>query len=330
MISPLPSELSPKKSPANTLSYTNGKLLKECTRKYQLLHLKQYYEETNVHFSFGRAVGAGFAEAVVQGDLEKGLLATALNYVPYASTEKKNLHSALVAVATLFQHWEDNDLSSLYEVIATERAFRLSFLPKRDRMSFISERERLLFYDGHIDLLLKHRYSGALAVLDVKTTQWNQKNLYPIYFNASQVTVYGAVTQYLQYCDQHPEGSRYSPPSNEIKPVPFERLYFTAQLTSNACRPHWNVYPTDAKVVLSALDYVQDTLLRLEHLPAEAEPWSMNGEACLSYGRPCPLLYDCDSDQARNAPLNLKPLLPSVPDSEIIRLKDVIDFWKRS
>ena len=213
-------------SSLDTLSYTTSKLLKECPRKYFLTYVNHFHEEMNVHFSFGRAVGAGIATALLKNSLFEGYKALLLAYDPYISSEKKNLTSAARALQTLWEFWHNEELHLRYEPIAMEQNFKIHILSN-------------LSYIGHLDLHLRDRLTKKPGVLDVKTTQWNRMDLRPVWQNSSQVTLYGAALLTHQGVSWE-EG--------------FNRLYLVAQIQqSGAIKPHFYSYPTSEEDVTEAI-----------------------------------------------------------------------------
>lgn len=280
----------------NTLSYTTGKELEKCQRKYQLLYVKQMITEPNPHFSFGRAVGAGFATYVFEG-LDAAYLDTFIAYTPYLTTPLKTMGSALRGVRMLAEHWENEGFAENYEPIAKEQSFELKL-------------ESGCSYIGHIDLTLAHKYTGTKTVLDVKTTQWNSGDAPPNFQNADQAIIYGAVQKQLSGGNAEP----------------FTRLYFVLKLLrSGIIKPTlipFKTYPDDVREAWTHVRKLESDL----HFAKMANNFVINGESCMAFSKPCPFLDNCKSQHTLTIPDNPAPSL-SQEFSAVITAEEFEDFW---
>ena len=291
----------------DTVSYTTLKTFTSCARLYYLTYVNQYHNDReNPHFSFGRALGAGFARTLIHS-LSEGYYDLFMAYHPYLSTPKKNLTNACRALQTLNDYWIAEGYSERYTAVQTEQSFRIQC--PQQKMNYI----------GHSDLILLDNLTGEYAIGEIKSTQLNMKDLSPLYQNTTQATLYGA-TLLAHHA------------SREARVASFDRLYIVAQITnSGKIVPHIYKFPTTSVEVTEAFLFVTSNLdhfFRAKYI----NDWAMNGESCFSFNKPCPLLGQCNSDTIRSIPANPSPT--HHPDDKPFdietSLSQVIDYWQSS
>ena len=180
------------------LSYSSLLTLHACPRKYELSKLARdkASDSRSVTFAFGHAVGAGIQSYLLDQDLDKAILAAFLAYdydlldEGWASEQraKKSFATAVLAIQKFEQVYKLSDLHQ-YEVavINDQPAIELSFsIQLLD--GFI--------YRGYVDAVLRHRYSGELLVLELKTTSGTAVNE-ASYKNSAQALGYSIVLDSL-------------------------------------------------------------------------------------------------------------------------------------
>lgn len=187
------------------LSYSSVLTLHSCPRKYELSKLaKDAAGNTrSVTFAFGHAMGAGIQEymlALTQGIQEqqafdKAMLAAFLAY-DYDLLEagwdsevraKKSFATSILALHHFRQVratgvLADYDVAIINGVPACELSFRIKLMD-----DFV--------YRGYMDMVLKHKHTGELMVLELKSTSVssNEAN----YKNSSQALGYSVILDSL-------------------------------------------------------------------------------------------------------------------------------------
>jgi hypothetical protein len=246
------------------LSYSTLETLYTCERKYQLEHLlvNGIPRGENEHFSFGHCIGDGIAHYMVHQDREAALASAWLSYWPQIETDKKNQAKAIVTLEVAFNAL-DNVLQD-YEVVffegkpAVELSFRLNV-------------DDFYYYAGHIDIVVRNKWTGKYFIFEVKTTGLDLHDISPLYANSGQALGYSIildrivgeeVTNYgVLYCVCQ-LGKGYTP---QVKILPFEKNLLD--------RLNW----------FMSLGMDVERLKRMEELGV----YPKRGGSCLQYMRPC-------------------------------------------
>jgi hypothetical protein len=238
--------------------------LETCERMYQLEHVlaNGAAREESEHFSFGHGFGEGVAHYLVNQDKDAALLTAWLAYWPQIETEKKNQAKCLNALNVAFPHL-DNILQD-YEVVefegkaAVELNFRLNI-------------DKTYYFAGHIDVVLKNKWSGIYFIFEVKTTGLNLHDIDPLYKNSGQALGYSIAMDRIV-------GEKLSS---------YGIIYFVAQLGKDYT-PQIKVLPYN-KTLLDRLNWFMTLGLDVEklHRMAELDAYPKRGNSCLNYMRPC-------------------------------------------
>lgn len=154
------------------LSYSGLGEFHGCPRKFQLDKLftrtEEHYVENggNVTFAYGHAVGEGMQQALLGKSRDEILwnmfIAWDADLLKEESRTKKSIAFAVVAIDKFLAYMQLSDLTE-YEVatingkLAVELSFRIT-LPD----GFV--------YRGYIDVVLRHKVTGEIIVLELKTT----------------------------------------------------------------------------------------------------------------------------------------------------------------
>lgn len=190
-------------SNCNVRSYSTTQTFHSCPKEYELYKLKSAARtserEHNVTFAFGHSVGAGVAtfdetQSITQA-IWSAFLAWDIDLLDEevkmrAGREYKTGKSFAEAIFALelyeeFYHTE-TDLPD-YEVVKNEATIAIDF-------------EDGHFYTGHIDTLLKNKYSGRYRVKENKTS--SMANIDPaMYGNSDQALSYSVVIDQLGGAD---------------------------------------------------------------------------------------------------------------------------------
>jgi len=157
------------------ISYSSVLNLHSCPRRFQLSKLQEKVSldsegnplpETNVTFAYGHAVGAGIQEYLLSQDLFRAVWKAFLEWdadlLDEETKAQKSIWFAVHAVEKFVPVYNGTHLDE-YELCYVDNlpAIELSFsivLPN----GFI--------YRGFVDAVLKHKHTGQLLVLELKTT----------------------------------------------------------------------------------------------------------------------------------------------------------------
>lgn len=273
-------------SNGNVTSYSLLSNLHECPRKYELEKLQANHPSQvaavefgpNLDFAYGHAVGAGIQTYAATGDLTASILAAMLAWKAPWDAEKltrqgggtgKSLAFATLAVEKFSYWWRENMWD--WEVVVLPGG------KKAVELAFAIDTNNGKYHFGHIDVLLRSRSSGKLAVWEGKTTGYEQVDE-ATYGNSNQALGYSVVVDAIAKAIGA-DGSEYevlyivySSKSREFQLLPFGK--------SRAQRAEW------LQDIL--LDHASiDTYDRISFYPKR-------GENCINrYGRTCNWYGQC-------------------------------------
>jgi hypothetical protein len=255
------------------LSYSSILTLHSCPRKYQLYKLRTTHKseqsaKSSLTFAFGHFVGEAVQLALQELSYEeiiwKQFFSWPLDLFAENEKLKKSFFSAIMALKRFISIRADGALAG-YEVVsindkpACELSFCIQF-PDGFR------------YRGHVDVVLQHRGTGKVIVLELKTTGMSTTNPSK-YKNSAQAIGYSIVLDHI-----FPELSsyevlylEYNTKSGEYTPIPFTKTFLQRAL------------------------WIRELLLDIETIKAyeEAEIYPMHGESCTSWGRDCEYINSC-------------------------------------
>jgi len=251
------------------LSYSFLQSLHTCERKFQLDHLLAgSVEEHSSTFSFGHAFGIGVASYLVHQDPNKAIFLAWLAYWPVIEDEKKNWAKCYCALQAAFSRLDD--LLQDYEIVsfdgkpAVELAFKLNI-------------DAVYYFAGHIDVVIKNKWTGLYYVFECKHTGLLLHDIAPLYKNSSQALGYSIALDRIVGEEQSHYGV----------------LYFVAQLAKDySCTIH--VLPYD-KTLLDRLNWFVTLGLDVKHLKEMAVLgiYPQRGGNCLQYNKPCKHFGTC-------------------------------------
>ena len=244
-----------------------------CERKFQLDRLlvnsipKQEYATT----VFGKAFGAGVAEYMISQDVDKAIFTLYTSYWPVLEDEKRTeevcaalLLATIPKLDNLLQDWE---VAYFNNKPSAELSFRLNI---DDRFYFV----------GYIDLVIKNKWTGRSAIMEVKTTALNLFDLSPLYQNSGQALGYSIVLDKIVGESQ----SEY------------DVLYLVGQIgAGNGFSPniHTLLYPKNLQDRMNWFITLGMDVQRL-HTMLENNIFPMRGSNCLQYMKGCPHLGVCN------------------------------------
>lgn len=254
------------------ISFSSLGTLHECPRKFQLNRLNaaktELREEESITFNYGHIVGTGI-QLVMQGFTEdqiliRLLLDWKLDLFTTNPKQHKSFWEAVYAVQKFLIIREAGFLND-YELVywndtpAVELSFRITF-PDGFR------------FRGFVDVVLKHKVTGEVMVLENKTTSFTTV-IEAQYKNSAQGIGYSVVLDVL-----FPGINSYSvlyliykTKDREFIPMPFTKLYLQRAL------------------------WIKELLLDIEtiKLYEEAQVYPMRGESCYNWYRECEYINSC-------------------------------------
>lgn len=264
------------------LSHSSLLTLHLCPRKYELYKLNSRDTEeddinSEITFSYGHAVGAGIQSILQYDDEDKAILAAFLAWdVDLDASnpkQKKSFPEAVWAIQRFYHlvhsHYAEMPNLDEYELVyyngkpAIELSFRIT-LPDG------------FTYRAYIDAVLRHRESGKILVLELKTSSWQPNHA--MYKNSFQALGYSVVLDTM-----FPGLSSYT-------------VFYVAYHTKSK-----EYYPFEfTKNLLQRANWLQSLLLDLNivQLYAEYNHFPTHGESCFSFGKECEYFGMCELDRS--------------------------------
>jgi Holliday junction resolvase-like predicted endonuclease len=220
------------------LSYSSNLLLHECPRKFELykrsavVELKsiEVEESEELTFDFGKAVGYGVQQILLGTQLKEIIFNLFIggwtqDILSVDEKRKKSFAFAIIALQK-FQHLRNSGFLAGFEVAsfhgkpAIELAFRIN-LPDGFK------------YRGFVDVVLINRTTGAIVVVEVKTSSGNL--IHASFRNSAQAISYSVVLDYIA-----PDVSSYQvlylvykTKDMEFEPIPYPKSYLQRALWLN-------------------------------------------------------------------------------------------------
>lgn len=292
------------------LSYSSLTTLHTCPRKFQLYKLNSKAESAEdvsgtVTFAYGHAVGAGI-QAILEGKSETDWMMAAFlqwggDLLWENKKQNKSFWGAMVALKQFASMYANNYLDG-YELVMYEGK-------PACELSFIIHMPDGFKYRGYVDAVLRHKVTGEVMVLEVKTT--NATTVNPAqYKNSAQAIGYSIVLDVL-----FPELSSY------------KVLYLVYQTKSES----YVQLPFDKSYYSRAL-WIRELLLDIELIKMyeQVDIYPMHGENCYDFFRECEYLQLCTlSTENLTKPLTQSgydKLMSDLTKFQIqITLQDLID-----
>lgn len=261
------------------LSYSGLQTLHACPRLFQLSRLNATTDssdtaEESLTFLYGHTVGTGIQD-IFLGLSEERVLFNAflgwhLDLFAENIKQKKSFWTAMLAIQQFYRvaksgAFKDYELVYHNEKPAIEFSFRVN----------LGDGFRLR---GFVDVILRHRISGEVVVLEIKTS--SAVNVNPAtYKNSSQALGYSVVLDVL-----FPSLSSYKVIYYIwlTKSLTFERFDFTKSYIQRAL-------------------WIREILLEKEKIQMyeAAGVYPMHGESCFNWYRECKFLNLCTMSTAR-------------------------------
>lgn len=264
----------------DAISYSILSSLHSCPRRYVLEKIAANAQaedgedsgHTNIDFVFGHSVGAGVQAFLAFGTTEAALYAAFLSWrgswdlgrEDYNRRKNKTIERACLAVEA-FTYFQTAALGE-WEVFRGARgtpAIELSFA-----LDFGKS-----VYFGHIDLILRNRRTGRIAIGEIKTSGYSNPDE-ALYRNSGQALGYSLVLDQI---------------------VGHEADYDVHYLVYSATKEEW-VYLPFAKSSSQKLEWVQDRLIDIGHIQQyhALQHFPKNGANCMQFNRRCQFFGQCE------------------------------------
>jgi len=256
------------------LSYSSINTLHSCPRKFQLYKLRTTYREEErakqtITFAFGHVVGEALQLALTEGVSEEKIvfqmfLSWHTDLFAVDEKGKKSFWDAIIALRRFLSLRASGFLDD-YELVyyqgkpACELSFCINF-PDGFR------------YRGYVDAVLSHRITGAVLVLECKTT--GSATINPAtYKNSAQAIGYSIVLDSL-----FPELSSY------------DVLYLVYKTKDQ----EYVTFPFTKTYLQRAL-WIRELMLDIEMIKMyeAAGVYPMHGESCFDFYHECEYINSC-------------------------------------
>lgn len=261
------------------LSYSSLKTLHACPRKYELDKKTDKIDdlevtEQNITFAFGHTVGIG-VQSLFEGKSMEQVVFDMFNMWRldiFAENEKKgkSLWFAIQAIKYLDMQME---FFSEYELVYYTGKDGTS-KPAIELGSIIACPDGF-FFRGYIDVVLRHRLTGEITVIEVKTTGAREAKEAE-YRNSAQALGYSVVLDSI---------------------VPGHSSYQVIYLVFSSTSQQWEILPFE-KTLVQRARWIQDILLDIERIKMyhDIGYFPMYGESCFDYFRECEYYGTCHLD----------------------------------
>lgn len=293
-------------SHGNVTSYSLLSELHECPRRFELNKLQANSEapldtgEVNLDFAFGHAIGAGIQTFAATQSIVAGQFAAFMAWKAPWDADKinaqgrstgKNLTVATAAVEAFATFWEE-ELSD-WEVLT------INGKPAVE-LAFAVDMQNGFYHFGHVDVVLRSRTTGRLAVWEGKSTAFENVNE-ATYGNSNQALGYSVVVDAIAQ-KIGADGSDY------------EVLYIIYSTTARK----FQLLPF-GKSRSQRAEWLQDTLLDHANIQTYQRIgfYPKRGESCInSYRRQCYWYGQCHMQNSSLFPGTVAKTLTDVHDVE--------------
>lgn len=282
------------------LSYSSTVTLHRCPRKFQLEKLaEENLRTSSVTFAFGHAVGLGIQMTLENRSQQEILMGMFqiwnVDLLDAEEKDKKSFWHAIHAVQK-FAALRDSPLLADYELAyfngkpAVELSFRISMMDG-------------FRYRGFVDVVLRHKVTGELMVLELKTTKFSRVDEAQ-YKNSAQAIGYSIVLDAIAagQSDYKVLYLIYKSTTCEFEPMVFRKSY--------SQRAIW------------IQQLIMDVQL-VEYYEASGM-YPMHGESCYDFFRPCDYFGVCGLSTDKLVNLN-KPYVPEDDFMLELNLLDLLD-----
>jgi len=294
------------------LSYSSIDTLNRCDREFQLYRMSAKSadptQQDEITFAFGHLVGAGICMAV-RGMEENDIILELFfkwwkpDLLAENERQKKSFFYGIYAVQKFCALYRMGAILKEYEIVEVTD-------DNGDKIPAVELACKINFPDGfqyrlYMDMVLRHRETGEILVLENKTTSLSPVQP-AIYKNSDQGLGYAVVLDTI-----FPELSSYKvlylvydTKAMEFEPLPF--------IKTHGMRALW----------------IQSTLNRIDRIKTnERSIYPMNGSSCLRFFKECPYYQTCTLSTSLLATNTIQEVLDEEKEKVYnftIDLKDII------
>jgi hypothetical protein len=243
-----------------------------CPRRYQLTKLYQLAtRDATIHTEFGKSFGEGMQVLLSGGSLQDAVL-SAIPLWTFDLEEEEKGKSFWHCITAL----EKFSLIIQTSALAEYEVATLNGKPACE-LSFSIALPDGFYYRGYVDIVMRHRFTGAYLVVDIKSTGSTYVNPAK-YAHSTQALGYSVVMDHVA-----PGQSQY------------EVMYYEYSTTTGKFVDHVFMIGNLQRAI-----WIRDLLLDIQvmKLYDSYSEWPMHGESCLSYNRPCQFLDICTMSTA--------------------------------
>jgi len=264
------------------LSHSSILLLHSCPRKYQLRKLRNLPLEESDDLTYGSAIGHGIQQLLLGRSMQDVWLEIFVKWnMDILDDDEKTQRKR----KTLWHAFHTlNIFEGRYKQIILDEYEVASFNGKPAvELSFRLALGNGFFYRGFVDVVLIHRQTRQLVVLEIKTTA--SKYVSPARFqNSGQGLGYSVVCDYIARGRNDVEGSHY------------KVFYLVFKSTAEEFEPFHFPKSYSQRAI-----WIKQLLQEVEHIIGYDKDglWPMYGESCEAWGRACEFLGVCNlSDES--------------------------------
>lgn len=248
------------------LSHSALKTFLVCERKFQLERLLEGEQtrEDSSHTVYGKAFGVFVSSYLLSQDITKSLYDAWLAYFPIiedaSKTEETLVVACLAAIPSLEALLLEYEVSTFNFKPAVELSFRLDI-------------DENCYFVGYVDVVLRSKTTGKMAILEVKTTGLGLYDLSPVFGNSGQALGYSIILDQIVGAEQ----SEY------------EVIYLIAQLNKKTFGSVKVQLLTFQKTLADRFNWFVALSMDVERLGKmiEAQVFPLRGESCLQFMKPC-------------------------------------------
>jgi hypothetical protein len=260
----------------------------------------------NIDFVFGHAVGSGVQALFAFNNIHYALYAAFLSWrapfefghEDYLARKHKTIEKSVLAVE-MFSYFMRSEALDEWEI------FRFEDGRPAIEVSFCIDLGKYKYF-GHIDLVLKNKRTGRIAIGELKTTGFSNPDE-AIFGNSLQALGYSIVLDTVV---------------GEL--ADYDVMYFAYSAPSK----QWNFFPF-AKSRSMKMEWIQDRLIDAGHLDQyyKLRHFPKNGASCLQFNRRCQFYGECNlvDKAAMDALPTLSGQGDEYPVDYYFHVQDVID-----
>lgn len=294
------------------LSYSKLGTLHQCPRKFKIQELQGMKESFSTPATnFGHLLAGGIQLLFQTGSIERAVVGMMAHWeFGLDGGDPKSKRTLGMATYSLQIFYANHypEISEEWEFFGEELFFLLMLTDE-------------YFYQGHIDLVLKNKFTGALRVVEIKTTTFNLTEGH--WVNSDQTGGYQVVMRAI--AKKH--GCIVDPEVLYIVIDPRKVLDFEAD----------NGYQffTFHKGYTAGATFLQNLFTDIEHLQGmkARDFYPMRGGACMDWNRSCSFLGTCDMkslDILYGSSNNAYADLPIEEVEYVLEAEEVINYLSES